>query len=85
MSNSQWIQSGRLHAVGRYQFIGPTFRRVVRAMGISRDTKFTPELQDMMALWLLRNGGGGIQQWIGPSDRASLEERNVVRQAQLGA
>ena len=25
MSNAEWYRQGRLHAVGRYQFIGDTF------------------------------------------------------------
>ena len=39
-------QNGGLHAVGRYQFIGPTLREEVDRMGISHDTKFTPQTQD---------------------------------------
>ncbi len=83
LSDDQWINRGKLHAVGRYQMIGPTFSRIVDSMGISRDQSFTPELQDKMALWLLRNGGGGIKQWVGPADKASQQERNIVRQARM--
>ena len=64
MSNQEWINNGRLHAVGRYQFIGPTFKAVVQRMGISPDTKFTPEVQDRMFMNLLLSGGLG--QWVGP-------------------
>ena len=31
MSNTEWFNAGRLWAVGRYQFIAPTFKRVVRS------------------------------------------------------
>ena len=41
MSNAEWIRQGRLHAVGRYQMIGPTFARVVQAMGIKPNQQFT--------------------------------------------
>ena len=85
MSNAEWIRQGRLHAVGRYQMIGPTFARVVQAMGIKPNQQFTPELQDRMGLWLLRNGGGGINQWVGPSSRATASERDLIRRAQRGS
>ena len=84
MSNAEWIRQGRLHAVGRYQMIGPTFARVVQAMGIKPNQQFTPELQDQMGLWLLRNGGGGINQWVGPANYATASERALIRRAQRG-
>lgn len=80
MSNDEWIASGRLHAVGRYQFIGPTFKMIVEKMGLNVNTKFSPDVQDRMALWLLKNGGGGITQWVGPNDYATPEERALVQQ-----
>ena len=81
MSNQQWIAAGRLHAVGRYQMIGPTFAMVVKGMGLDPNTRFTPGIQDRMALWLLRNGGGGISQWVGPNSYATAAERNLVASA----
>lgn len=80
MSNDEWIAAGRLHAVGRYQFIGPTFKMIVEKMGLNVNTKFSPDVQDRMALWLLKNGGGGIAQWVGPNDYATPEERALVQQ-----
>ena len=77
LSNQEWINSGRLHAVGRYQFIGPTFAAEVNRQGISRDAKFTPQLQDQMALSHLRRAGS-ISPWVGPSDHATSEERALV-------
>ena len=85
MSNAEWIRQGRLHAVGLYQMIGPTFARVVQAMGIKPNQQFTPELQDQMGLWLLRNGGGGINQWVGPANYATASERDLIRRAQRGS
>ena len=80
MSNSQWRDAGRLHAVGRYQFIGPTFKGVVTRMGLDKNLKFTPEVQDAMALDLLRTGG--ISQWVGPNDYATPQERATVKEMQ---
>ena len=77
MSNEQWKAEGRLHAVGRYQFIGDTLRGTAEAMGISPSEKFTPELQDRMGAWLLSEYGMG--QWVGPSDRATPQERALVQ------
>ena len=77
MSNQQWIDAGRLHAVGRYQFIGDTFASQVQRQGLSRDTKFTPQVQDRMALTYLREVGG-ISPWVGPSDHATPEQRAVI-------
>ncbi|MDQ0511667.1 hypothetical protein [Ancylobacter amanitiformis] len=48
-------------AVGRYQIIRTTLRSLKQRMGLSDDTKFTPELQDQLALQLLK--GRGLDQW----------------------
>lgn len=83
MSNDEWRDSGRLHAVGRYQFIGSTFKSIVDQSGIDPNTKFTPEVQDAMALYLLRTATGGIGQWVGPSTHATMDEKEIVRAARL--
>ena len=82
MSNADWINQGRLHAVGRYQFIGSTFKMVVRQMGLDPNTKFTPEIQDAMGIFHLKNVG--IGDWVGPNSYASPEERQLVSQARRG-
>ena len=79
MSNSEWIRQGRLHAVGRYQFIRDTFAQVVRELGIQPNERFTPELQDRMGLHHLRNNG--ITPWVGPRTYATSAERAIVEQA----
>ena len=81
MSDDQWIKAGRLHAVGRYQFIGSTFKNTVSAMGLDTSQKYTKEVQDRMALHVLRTSPNGIGQWVGPSDNASQAERAAVRKA----
>ena len=74
MSDSDWVSSGKLHAVGRYQFIGDTFRDEVNRMGISKDTKFTPEVQDQIFLSHLKRVGN-ISPWVGPSNQYSAEKK----------
>lgn len=79
LSNSEWIDAGKLHAVGRYQFIGNTLPGVAKRAGIPDDAKFTAKVQDLMALQLMRERG--IKPWVGPSDKATPAERRIVEQA----
>jgi muramidase (phage lysozyme) len=44
-------------AVGRYQIVGTTLKGLSRKMGLKGDEKFTPELQDRMAVELLKGRG----------------------------
>lgn len=54
-----WIEAtpGQPHAIGRYQFIPPTLRRVAQIRGFGPDTPFTPAVQDTLALVLLEDAG----------------------------
>ncbi len=54
-----WIANtpGQPHAIGRYQFIPKTLRRLVAIAGYSRNTRFTPKVQDQLALILLQDAG----------------------------
>ena len=79
LSNQQWINSGKLHAVGRYQFIGNTLPGVAERAGIPDDAKFTSEVQDLLALQLMKERG--ISPWVGPSDKATAAERAIVESA----
>jgi len=79
MSNEEWISRGRLHAVGRYQFIGGTLPGVVARTGVPTSAKFTPEVQDKLALQYLKESGIGA--WVGPSDNATKAERAIIEQA----
>ncbi|MEL6452578.1 MAG: hypothetical protein AAFQ19_15075, partial [Pseudomonadota bacterium] len=45
------------HAIGRYQFIPPTLRRLVRQAGIPPKTRFSPQVQDRLADILLAEAG----------------------------
>lgn len=55
----RWIADtpGQPHAIGRYQFIPSTLRRVARERGFGPETQFTPGVQDALALVLLEDAG----------------------------
>ena len=82
MSMDEHIKSGGLHAVGRYQFIGSTLQDETSRMGLSLDTKFTPEIQDKIFLNHVKRVGD-ISPWVGPSDNYSESEkanfRNIIQ------
>lgn len=54
-----WIDAtpGQPHAIGLYQFIPETLRRVVRETGISPSQRFSPQVQDQLADVLLSEAG----------------------------
>ena len=79
ITNDQWIERGKIHAAGRYQFIHNTLKGLVQRHNLPSDLKFSPQVQDFLFLSLLSTGGLG--QWIGPSDHATPQERGVVSQA----
>jgi len=81
MSMSEWFAAGKLHAVGRYQFIGNTLPGVAARAGFGDDVKFTKEVQDKMAIQLIKERG--ISPWVGPSDKATPAERQLVRKVQM--
>ncbi|WP_375280186.1 hypothetical protein [Pseudooctadecabacter sp.] len=55
----RWIEDtpGQPHAIGRYQFIPDTLRRVARIRGFGPETPFSPGVQDALALVLLEDAG----------------------------
>ena len=80
ISMEQWVDSGKLHAVGRYQFVGNTLPGLVERSGISTDLKFNQRTQDILALQLMTERG--IQPWVGPRINATPDERAVIKRAQ---
>lgn len=64
-SYGQWVADRNNGTVatpmGRYQIVGTTLRRAAEGMGLSPDTKFTPQTQDAMAAYLARNRLAGAQ------------------------
>lgn len=55
----RWIEAtpGQPHAIGRYQFIPSTLRRVVRQAGAREDQMFSPQVQDRLGDVLLVEAG----------------------------
>jgi muramidase (phage lysozyme) len=55
----QWIDDTprQPHAIGKYQFIPKTLRRLVKAQGLPLNTRFTPAVQDQLADQLLTEAG----------------------------
>ncbi|MFW2542515.1 hypothetical protein ACN2XU_07725 [Primorskyibacter sp. 2E107] len=54
-----WIKAtpGQHHAIGRYQFIPATLRRLVNKLGVDPNTRFSPAVQDRLADQLLLEAG----------------------------
>ena len=54
-----WIKAtpGQPHAIGRYQFIPATLRRLVKVLDVPTDAYFTAEIQDRLANQLLLEAG----------------------------
>jgi muramidase (phage lysozyme) len=59
-------------AIGRYQIVRTTLRKIKKQMGLKDDVKFTPEIQDQMAMHLLK--GRGLDKWMAGkmSDKAFI-------------
>lgn len=55
----KWIDDtpGQQHAIGRYQFIPATLKRLVKHAGANRSDRFSPQLQDRLAQQLLEEAG----------------------------
>ena len=55
----QWIDQtpGQQHAIGRYQFIPATLKRLVNKQGLSENAQFSPQVQDLLAGLLLEEAG----------------------------
>ena len=55
----EWIKKTprQNHAIGKYQIIPSTLRRLVAALDVDIDARFSPELQDRMANLLLVEAG----------------------------
>ena len=74
-----WIAAtpGQPHAIGRYQFIPETLRRVAALRGYGPGTRFSPEVQDALAGVLLAEAGLEAFQ-SGAIDRRTFM-RNLAR------
>lgn len=54
-----WIKAtpGQPHAIGRYQFIPATLRRLADNQGVASHRRFSPEVQDQLAHQLIEEAG----------------------------
>ncbi len=78
LSFQEHLDSGGLHAVGRYQFIGDTLQDEVRRMGLDpKTTKFTPEVQDQIFLSHIKRVGN-ISPWVGPSRNWDKSKKDYI-------
>jgi conjugal transfer mating pair stabilization protein TraG len=57
------VRSNGGSAVGRYQFLDDTLDGLVDRLGLNGNERFSPELQDRLALELARDAG--MEDWIG--------------------
>ena len=70
-----WIEAtpGQPHAIGRYQFIPDTLRRVARIRGFGPEVQFSAGVQDVLALVLLEDAG------LEAFQRGEMERRVFMR------
>ena len=68
----RWHDSGGIHAAGRYQFTRVGLREAMKRAGIKPTEKFTPEIQDKLAMALLTELGPS--QWTSMKGNKELEE-----------
>lgn len=81
-----WIEAtpGQNHAIGRYQFIPDTLRRVARVAGLERHDRFDAAAQDRLADVLLREAGFDAYM-AGGLDRAGFMDKLAAIWAGLPA
>lgn len=65
--------NGVSSAIGKYQFIQTTLREAVKALGLDPNEKFSPEVQDKLALWLLKNRTSFDKWATGEGDAAAFQ------------
>jgi len=64
---------GFIHAAGRYQFIGNTLPSVVEGAGIDKNVKFSPEVQDQLAIHLMQQRGA--EPWLADARTPLLRDQ----------
>lgn len=70
---SQTAEGDIATPMGRHQIVGTTLRNAAREMGLSGDTKFTPEVQDQIAMHLARGRLSGQSSMAGKRRALRLE------------
>ena len=77
MSDEEWRKAGKIHAAGRYQFIGSTLRDEVSKMGIDTSRMFDAGTQDEIFLSHAKRIGN-ISPWVGPSTKYSQAQKDEL-------
>jgi len=77
LSLDEHFKSGGLHAVRRYPLIGSTLQDEAKRMGLSPDTKFTPQVQDDIFFNHV-NRIGNISPWVGPSTQWGQGKKDQI-------
>lgn len=78
-SKGTGMDKARIFAAGKYQFIPDTLRGAAKEAGIPLDTKFTPEVQDMLfAAHLKRRAPSVYAYATGKSDSYTTKDWNTV-------
>ena len=72
LNTEQFQAAGGIHAVGRYQIVNSTLRALVERHNLPLNAKFTPQLQDYLAISLNNSSGSG--QWVGPNE----QQRTII-------
>ncbi|WDS61015.1 hypothetical protein SBM1_00143 [Synechococcus phage S-BM1] len=82
MSNAEWIRKGKLHAVGRYQFVGPTLAGLVSQGHAKPSDKFDQSTQNKLAVALIKQVGTNPSRlkgtWVGLSHETDAAIRAAV-------
>ena len=68
----EFQDAGGIHAVGRYQIVNSTLKLLVERHNLPLNAKFTPQLQDYLAISLNNSSGSG--QWVGPNE----QQRTII-------
>ena len=87
---SRQNNQGFIYAAGRYQFLSGTLQDTLRYANISRNVKFSPDVQDYLAAVLLTMPGGGLSHWTADKrtgllkDQAGMDLINEAARTPLG-
>jgi muramidase (phage lysozyme) len=65
-------------AVGKWQIVEPTLRRLQKKLGISEDDKFSPEIQDRMAMELLNERG--LNKYLKGEITKEVLQKNIAKE-----
>lgn len=68
----KWYKSGGIHAAGRYQFVAVALRDAMELANIKPTEKFTPQIQDKLAMALLLNRGQ--DKWVSMQGNKELQK-----------